>query len=237
MSVSPESYAKAVTSLTAAHFYAIGYLGDDDPGHALEEVLLYNGGTTDLRIGSSLTGTQAATNYQVVKAGTVLPLSGPKEGLIVYNPEAATAGVFSISADCWRRNAGKDGGVKARKDTPSSATRYYVARPSKVAGAVTDTSVVIRQRCTISAVKAYSVTVASGGTITLDLLLPSGSSLFSTVLNLEGITTKVLGSATLTASTGLLTIEPGTTLSLRYSSSAGGDTLGDCIVEIAVTEA
>jgi hypothetical protein len=79
--------------------------------------------------------------------------------------------------------------------------------------------------------------VASGGTITLDLLDGKSRSLLSAAYDLETLTTATLASATLTSSTDLLTIAPNGTLTVRYSSSAGGDTLGDLAVEIGVTEA
>ena len=92
-------------------------------------------------------------------------------------------------------------------------------------------------RYTVTSVKLYSVTVASGGTITLDVLDSKGRSLLSAAYDLETLTTATLATATLTTSTDLLTLAPNATLTLRYSSSAGGDTLGDLAVEIGVTEA
>ena len=233
--MNPEAYSLAVASLTAKHVHAIGYRGDSDPAYALEQVRIANTGTTAVRVGTSLTGV-LGTAYVTVANGTVMQIEGPREGIVVYNPEASTAGVVSVTADCWRRNAGLAGGLKPRKDSPGSATRYFVARPAKTAGAVTDTVITLQSKYTLTAVKLYSVTVASGGTITLDVLDSKGRSLLSTVYDLETLTTATLASATLTSSTGLLSLSPNDTITLRYSSSAGGDTLGDLAVELSVVE-
>jgi len=233
--MNPEAYSLAVSSLTAKHVTAIGYRGDSDPAYALEQIVLANTGTVDLRVGSSLTGV-LGTAYVTVPAGVIMPIEGPREGLVVYD-STATAGTFSITADCWRRNAGLAGGLKPRKDSPGSATRYFIIRPTKTAGTVQDTTITLQGRYTVTSVKLYSVTVASGGTITLDVLDSKSRSLLSAVYDLETLTTATLASATLTSSTDLLTIAPNGALTVRYSSSAGGDTLGDLVVEIGVTEA
>jgi hypothetical protein len=234
--MNPEAYSLAVSSLTAKHVHAIGYRGDADPAYALEQVVIANTGTVDLRVGSSLTGV-LGTAYVTVPAGVLMPIEGPREGLVVYDANASTAGTFSVTADCWRRNAGLAGGLKPRKDSPASATRYFVVRPTKTAGTAQDTIITLQGRYTITSLKLYSVTVASGGTITLDLLDGKSRSLLSAAYDLETLTTATLASATLTSSTDLLTIAPNGTLTVRYSSSAGGDTLGDLAVEIGVTEA
>jgi hypothetical protein len=234
--MNPEAYSLAVSSLTAKHIHAIGYRGDSDPAYALEQVRVANTGTTAVRVGTSLTGVLGSA-YVTVANSTVMQIEGPREGLVVYNPEASTAGTVSMTADCWRRNAGLAGGLKPRKDSPGSATRYFVARPTKTAGETKDTELVMQGRYTVTSIKLYSVTVASGGTITLDVLDSKGRSLLSAAYDLETLTTATLATATLTSSTDLLTLAPNATLTLRYSSSAGGDTLGDLAVEIGVTEA
>jgi len=232
----PETYNNAIASLTAKHISAIGYRGDSDPAYALDGLRVTNSGSVALRVGSSLTGVLGSA-YVVLPNATTLQIDGPREGLVVYNPEASTAGTVSMTADCWRRNAGLAGGLKPRKDSPGSTTRYFVARPTKTAGQTKDTELVMQGRYTVTSIKLYSVTVASGGTITLDVLDSKGRSLLSAAYDLETLTTATLATATLTSSTDLLTLAPNATLTLRYSSSAGGDTLGDLAVEIGVTEA
>ncbi len=230
------SYTKANTSLTAKHFYVIGPGGDDDPYYALEGVVFVNKGTTDLRVGHSLTGILSGARYQTVIAGTSIPLEGPLDNLIVYNPEAATAGVFSVTAVCTKRNSGQDAGVLCAQDSPGSTTRYQVIRPTKVADVVTATAVSVKYRRTYTTIKGYSVTVASGGTITIDLLNSAGLSMLGTIMNAEAHTTVTLYTATtLAATNGSLTVERGQDLSLSYSSSEAGDTLGDALIELAHT--
>jgi len=199
-------------------------------------VRIANTGTTAVRVGTSLTGVLGSA-YVTVANSTVMQIEGPREGIVIYNPETSTAGVVSVTADCWRRNAGLAGGLKPRKDSPGSATRYFVARPTKAAGAVTDTVVTLQGRYRLTAAKLYSVTVASGATITLDVLDSKGRSLLSAAYDLETLTTATLASASLTSSTDLLTLAPNETITLRYSSSDAGDTLGDLAVELSVVEA
>ncbi len=229
-------FAHANTALVAGHFYVYGPSGDVDPKHALQSVVFTNLGTTPLRLGHSLTGILAG-RYIEVDDGTSIPLEGPLDNLIVYNAEAATAGVYSLSAMCCKRNSGQDAGVLAAADLPASnPTRYTVVRPSKAAGAVTDTSIKVGYQRTWTTIKAYSVTVASGATITVDFLDAFGNSLLTAVLNAESPTTKTLYTAATFSTTRSLTVPPGTH-TLRYTSSAGDDNLGDILIELAHTVA
>lgn len=227
-----ETYAKANTSLTAGHFYVIGHGGDDNPGHALEEVVVVNDGTTDLRVGHSLTGILSG-RYQTVIAQTSLPFEGPLDNLIIYNPEAATAGVFSVHARCRLRNSGADAGVLCQSDS-GGATRYQVIRPTRTAGATVATTVPVKYRRTHTTIKGYSVTVPSGGTLTVDFLDSRSRSVLSAVMNQESLTTLTLYTAT-TISSALALALQGETHTLSCVSSAGGDALGDLLIEIAHT--
>lgn len=224
--------APAQTSFTAKHFYAVGANGDSDPGIQLEAGVLHNLGTVNLRYGTSLTEILAGV-YATIADDTALPVEGPRDNLIMYNPEAATAGSFTFTAVGNKRNSGKDAGGLAARSAPATATRYTVIRPSKVAGAVTDTTVRVTYQRTITAIKLYSVTVPSGGTITLDVLDSSGRTL-CTQKDLETVVTLTLTTLTLSTTTPLL-LKAGEHITVRYSSSAGGDTLGDTLVEIAHT--
>jgi len=232
----PETFVHAISSLTAKHINAVGYRGDTDPAYALEGLRVTNSGSVALRVGSSLTGVLGSA-YVTVPNATTLPVDGPREGIVVYNPEASTAGTVSMTADCWRRNAGLAGGLKPRKDSPGSATRYFVTRPTRTAGQTKDTELVMQGRYTVTSIKLYAVTVPSGGTLTVGVLDAKGRSLLSAVYDTETLTTATLATATLTSSTDLLTLAPNATLTIRCVSSSAGDTLGDLAVEIGVTEA
>lgn len=222
----------ANTSLAAGAFYVYGPHGDVDPKHALESVVFSNAGTTPLRLGHSLTGILAG-RYIEVDDGTSIPLDGPLDNLIVYNAEAATAGSYSLSARCCKRNSGQDAGVLAATDLPASnPTRYTVVRPSKVAGAITDTAIGVGYQRTWTSIKAYSVTIASGATITVDFLDHMGRSLLAAVMDAEALTNKTLYTATTLSTTVPLTV-PARAHTIRYSSSAGGDTLNDILIELA----
>lgn len=233
------SYSKANTSLAAGAFYVIGPGGDDDPGYALEDVVFVNTGTVALRLGHSLTDILTNARYQNVAAaaavGCTTAIAGPIDNLLVYNFDAATAGAFTVIARCVKRNSGKDGGVLCGSGTPGSATRYQVIRVSKTAGADTTTTVPVKYKRTLTTIKGYSVTVATGGTITIDLKDTFSRSLLASVMNAESHTTKTLYTSTTLSTTTPLTVDRD--CSLIFSSSAGGDTVGDALIELAHTVA
>jgi hypothetical protein len=71
-----------VSSLASRDVYVIGPNGDDDPGYALESVVVSNTGATGLRIAASLDGV------------------------------VGTASTFSVTGMGYYRNSARDGGVK-----------------------------------------------------------------------------------------------------------------------------
>lgn len=227
-----ETYEQSQTSHTAGAFYVIGPHGDDDPKHALQSVVFTNVGETALHVGHSLTDILAG-RYTPIAGETAVPLEGPYDNLIVYNPEVSTAGSWALTAMCERRNSGQDGGVLAARSTPGSPNRYTVIRPSKVAGATTLTAIATKYKRLLKSIKGYSVTVASGATITIDLLDARGNSLLASPMNAEALTTKTLYTATTLSTTVPLSVDRD--MSLAYYSSDAGDaaTLGDILIEIA----
>lgn len=233
------SYTKANTSLAAGAFYVIGPGGDDDPGYALEDVVFVNTGTVGLRLGHSLTDILTNARYQqLAAAGTVgctTAIAGPIDNLIVYNYDASTAGAFTVLAKCVKRNSGKDLGILCASGTPGSTTRYQVIRVSKAAGADTTTTVPVKYKRTLTHIKGYSVTVATGATITIDLKDTFSRSLLASVMNAEDHTTKTIYTTTTLSTTIPLTVDRD--CSLIFSSSAGGDTVGDALIELAHTVA
>ena len=225
-----ETYTQSQAALAAGGFYVIGVCGDDDPQHALESIVFTNGGDEDLHLGHSLTDILAG-RVTIVATGITIPIEGPCENLIVYNPHASTTGAWSINATCKQRNSGRDGGMLAARSTPASANRYTVIRPNRAAGAVTVTALPVRYSRLVKSVTAYSVAKASGGTITVNLLDSQGRSLLASPMDAEALTNKTLyTAATLSTTTPLRVARP---LSIVYSSSAGGDALGDILIEIA----
>lgn len=232
-----QTYMKAVTSLTAGHFYVIGSGGDDDPQHALGDLVFTNTGTVALRIGHSLAGILSGGRYMQVAAGASLPLDGEHDNLLVYNYDASTAGAFTVNARTCKRNSGQDAGVLCAQDNPGSTTRYQVIRPTRTAGETVLTTVPVKYQRTITTIKGYSVTVPSGATLTVDLLDSQSRSLLAAVMDQEALTTKTLYTATVVTTTypALLVVQRGRDLSLSCRSSAGGDTLGDLLIEIAHT--
>ncbi len=215
---------------TAGAFYVIGSGGDDDPQHCPQSVVLTNVGETTLHVGHSLTDILAG-RYTPIVGETAIPLEGPFENLIVYNPEAATAGVWGLTGMCCRRNSGRDGGMLAARSTPSSTNRYQVIRPSKVAGATTNTTIPVKYKRLLKSVKAYSVVKASGATINIDLLDHLGRSVLAAPMDCKALTNKTLYTATTLSTTTPLLVDRD--LTLVYTSSDGGDTLGDILIELA----
>lgn len=231
------TYTKANTSLTAGHFYVVGPGGDDDPKHALEQVVIVNTGTVGIRVGHSLTGILSGGRYVQIAAGGSLPFEGPVDNLLVYNYDASTAAAFTLTARTCKRNSGQDAGVLCAQDTPGTTTRYQVIRPTRTAGETVLTTVPVKYKRTITTIKGYSVTVPSGATLTVDLLDAQSRSLLAAVMDQEALTTKTLYTSTVVTTTypDLLVVGRGADLSLSCRSSAGGDTLGDLLIEIAHT--
>ena len=239
-----QSYTKANTSHVAGYIYAIGPGGDDDPKYALEEVVFSNTGTVALYLGHSLTDILANARYQYVAAagtaGCNVVIGGPIDNLIVYNPHASTTGSWAVQAMCRCRNSGQDAGVLCAEGLPAlNPTRYQIIRPTRTAGSTITTTVPVKYRRLMTTIKAYSVSVPTGGTLTIDVLDWQNRSLLTAVLNQESPTTKTLyTAATFTATaTDLLTIAKGCDLTLSSVSSAGGDPLGDILIELAHTVA
>lgn len=229
------SYKKAVTALTAGHLYVIGNGGDDDPKHALEQVVVTNTGSVGIRVGHSLTGILSGGRYMQVGAGGSLPLEGPLENLIVYNFDASTAASFSVAATCCARNSGQDAGLLSATDLPASnPTRYQVIRPTRTAGETKTTTVPVKYQRTLTSIKAYAVTAPTGATMTVDLLDSMGRTLLTSKLDQEALTNATIYTgASLTTTTSLLTIGRGLDLTLSCVSSSGGDTLNDLLIELA----
>jgi hypothetical protein len=231
----------ANTSLAAGAFYVYGAGGDVDPVYVLEDVVVTVVGTTPVRVGHSLTDILAGRYTQVEEGGqpgSSQTFAGPLDNLIIYNPEAATAASYTVTATGRQRNSGQDAGVLCQQGYSGATTRYQVIRCSKVAGATTETTVPVKYRRTLTAIKGYSVTVASGATLSVDLLDSRDRSLLAAVMNPESHTTKTIYTSTsLTASTDLRTIARGDDMVISFASSAGGDTVGDALIEIAHTVA
>lgn len=215
---------------TAGAFYVIGSGGDDDPQRALESVVFHNTGTVTLHVGHSLTGILAG-RVTPVPSNTAVPLEGPYDNVIIYNPEASTAGAWGLTGECVLRNSGQDGGVLCARSTANSANRYQVIRPGKVAGATTNTTVPVKYKRLLKSIKAYSVTVATGATITIDLLDHLGRSVLAAPMDCKALTNKTLYTATTLSTTTPLLVDRD--LTLVYTSSDGGDTLGDILIELA----
>ena len=231
----------ANTSLAAAAFYVYGAGGDLDPVYALEDVSVTVVGTTPVRVGHSLTDILAGRYTQVEEGGqpgSTQTFTGPLDNLIIYNPEAATAASYTVTATGRKRNSGQDAGVLCQQGYSGAATRYQVIRCAKVANTTTETAVPVQYRRTLTHIKGYSVTVASGATVTINLFDSADRSLLAVIMDAEAHTTKTIYTATaLTASTDLRTIAQGANLALSFLSSDAGDTLGDALIEIAHTVA
>lgn len=230
----------ADAELVAGHFFAVGPNGDTNPGAVLDEVVITNPGEVDLRVGHSLTGILAG-RYTTLLAGAARPIAGACDNLIVYNPEASDPGAWDLDGVVVGRNSGgvyeaaKLGAGVAHRgptDLPLTTTRYRVVRLTGTAGEIVELDAYFSQQVDVVGVKLYGVTIGSGANIRFDALKSTDSILLA-FFDLETLVTKTLTAMTLTATTARLTLPVGTPLTLRYSSSSGGDSLGDLLVEIA----
>jgi hypothetical protein len=96
-----------------------------------------------------------------------------------------------------------------------------------VANTTTETAVPVKYRRTLAHIKGYSVTVASGATVTINLFDSADRSLLAVIMDAEAHTTKTIYTSTaLTASTDLPTTNP-TRLTLidAQRNFAAGETL------------
>lgn len=224
MTPRPESYFLSVSSLASGAIYVVGPNGDDDPGRALEQVVVSNTGSTAIRVATSLTGIQGTRHIVINNATSPTKLEGPYDALI-FKTNTAAASTFSATGIGFYRNSARDGGVKGAQDSPGDETRYRTGRLSFTAGSTVATTATFRSPATISAIKLYAGTAPSGGTITLAVADGQGRNLLSAAtFDLETLVGGTLTSLTLTGSTDLLTIARGGTVVFTVASSAGGDT-------------
>jgi hypothetical protein len=223
----------ATSSHTAGAYYLIGVGGDDDPERALRCATFVNDGSTKLCVALSLTGARGSRKLPVMP-GASIPIEGPVEHLVVHNPHASTAGSWGLWAETELRNSGQDGGVLPALDTAAADTRYLPARATFTAGATADKTIRFGRRETLSSLKVEALAAFSGGTIEFDLLDDAGNRLITAKLDLETLVAKTLTTVTLTATTSLLTIPAGKSVTLRVSSSSGGDTGGPLAVELGL---
>lgn len=235
MTPRPEAYFLSVSSLASGALYVVGPNGDDDPGRALEQVVVSNTGTTALRVSTSITGIQGS-RHVIVPEATALPLEGPYDALI-FKTNTAAASTFSATGTGFYRNSARDGGVKGAQDTPSAETRYRTGRLSFTAGSTVATTATFKGPATISAIKLYAGTAPSGGTITLAIADSQGRNLLSaTNFDLETLVGGTLTTLTLTGSTDLLTIARNGAVVFTVASSDGGDACS-CAFEIVYEDA
>lgn len=222
------------TSHAAGAYYLIGVGGDDDPQRTIERATLVNEGSVKLVVGISLTGVRGARRVPVLPSQAI-PIEGPVEHLVIYNPHASTAGSWGLWAETSERNSGQDGGERPATDNTGSTTRYLCARATFTAGAVADKVVRLGETHTLASLKVEALAAFTGGTITLDVLDENGLALLSAPLDLETLVAKTLTTVTLTTTaTERLKIRGGKSVTLRVSSSAGGDAGGPLAVELGL---
>lgn len=223
----------ANASHAAGAYYLVGVAGDDNPERALERATFVNDGTVKLCVATSLTGARGSRRLPV-PPGAAVPIEGPVEHLVVHNPHASTAGSWGLWAETILRNSGEDAGERPSRDSAEVGTRYLCARATFTPGAVATKDIRFGRRETITHLKVEALAAFGGGTIEFDLRDEDGTSLLTAALDLETLVAKTLTSVTLTATTSLLTIPAGKSVTLRVSSSAGGDVGGPLSVELGL---
>jgi hypothetical protein len=219
-----ESFETYVASLASGAVHVIGPNGDDDPGHALEQLVISNTGTTAIRVASSLTGVQG-TRYLIVPAGSVVPVEGPRDALIIKTNTAA-ASTFSVTGEAFYRNSARDGGVRGAKGNPGVLTRYRSGRLAFTANTANVTTTArFKSAATLSAIKLYAGTAPSGATITLTVTDLQGRNLLTAAsFDLETLVGGTLTSLTLTTSTDLLALGRNGGVIFKVTSTDPGDT-------------
>ena len=227
----PEPYFFHNASLASGAVSILGPNGDDDPARALEDVVVSNTGATALRVAYDLTGTQGS-RFLLVPAGTMLPLEGPLNSL-VFKTNTAAVSTFSVAGQRFYPNAAVQGGVKPSLDT--GRNRRWPGRLAFVANAVTATTVKLRSKFVLGAVKLYAGASPAGATITVAVADSKGRNLLSaTSFDLETLVGGTLTTLTLTASTDLLTLGP-EDLVITITSTDAGDTCSVAF-ELTLTE-
>ncbi len=233
MTPRPEPYFHSVSSLASRDVYVIGPNGDDDPGYALESVVVSNTGATGLRIAASLDGVVGTRHILLPTALAPVELEGPFNSL-VFKTNTDAASTFSVTGMGYYRNSARDGGVKPSQG-PGVLTRYRPGELGFVANTSTDTVVQIKGRETLSALKLWATAAPSGATIELTMTDSKGRSLLAAAFDLESLVAATLTSVPLTTSTDLLTVERGP-VTLTVRSTNGADTC-DVAFELSTTEA
>lgn len=232
MTPRPEPYFFHAASLASGAVSILGPNGDDDPARALEDIVVSNTGATALRVAYDLTGTQGA-RYLVVPAGTMLPLGGPLNSL-VFKTHTAAASTFSVAGQRFFGNAAVQGGVKPSLD--AGRNRTWPGRLNFAAGTTTVTTVKLRSRFALGALKLYAGTAPLGAAITVAVADSRGRNLLAgATFDLETLVAGTLTTLTLAASTDLLTLGP-EDLVFTLVSTGGSDA---CAVafELTLTEA
>jgi len=220
-----ESFETYVASLASGAVHIISPNGDDDPAHALEQLVISNTGSTAIRVASSLTGVQG-TRYLIVPAGTVIPVEGPRDALIIKTNTAA-ASTFSVTGEAYYRNSAQDGGVKGAKGNPGVLTRYRSGRLAFTANtADVATTARFKSAATLSAIKLYAGTAPTGpGNITVTVADLQGRNLLAAAnFDLESLVGGTLTTLTLTTSTDLLALGRNGGVVFKVTSTNAGDT-------------
>lgn len=223
-------YFWAQSSVPAGHVRVIGPGGDDNPMGVLEDAIIANTGTVDLRIAHTLSGV-LGTRYATVKAGTSRALAGRLDNLVVYNPHAATGGSFDIDGVAVEANSGAP--YRGGADLPHSPLRTIVARITGVAGQTIYKPVHFFRKVELDSIKLYSVSVPAGADFTLEAKIGATSLVDDdpSVFDLETLVTKTLTPLTLIAIDSRV-VPAGQSLEFTYLSSAGGDAVGDLLAEV-----
>ncbi len=217
--------------------FSYGKFGDIDPGSVMRDVEVRNHGTIDVYASRrGLRGAVGTTDYrQIVKAGKSGFFAGDLDNLCIYNVNGSGAvAPCGVIAEQLGRADSRD-----MNGHPGEAEWVYRMATTANA-AVTKTRTNYDPR-TITGIYAWSKTVCTSAagtyllTATKTTVAGVSRNLLASSLSLDGLTTVTLGTASLTATTAYLDLDPGETLILTATSNNADLVQGDLMLAVAWT--
>ena len=222
-----EPYFLTPTTIAEGKAVVIGGYGDHDPGYVLVDGILRNVGAKPLYVARTLTEAVSGAARCVLPATTgELEIRGELDQLVLFNANGSagsTDALFQAAATA-RKNSKKAGG--------HPGVGEYVVRATPVANATTIFTVTPRYPITVTGVKTWAKTPASGATCTAAVAGPAGNLLSAATIDVTGLTTVTLQAAALTATTARLDLAPGDPITITIIGGVGL-TPGDLLFGLA----
>jgi len=205
--------------------WAIGAYGDKDPGYVFGEATIRNTGTRTIYVGRTLSEALSGTDRIAIAASAGdVRIEAEWDGLVVYNANGSGGGCdFAVFGRLLaKQNSGRVG---------RPGLGEFVVRATPVNNATTVYTVYARAKITLTYVKTWTKSPASGAACTLAAAGPGGNLLSAATVDVTALTTVTYQSQTLTATTSRLDLNPGDAVTLTVVG-ANGLTPGDLLVAL-----